>query len=344
MEEKRTRTEIKELGEFGLIDMLTAPFGCKGKNTLKGVGDDAAVISVSRDEALLLSTDMLVEGIDFDLTYFPPKHLGYKAVTKGISDIVAMNAIPEQITVSIGVSAKLSFEVLRDFYEGVRFACEEAEVDLVGGDTSSSVTGFIINVTAVGRQKKEKISYRSGAKKNDLICLTGNLGAAYMGLRLLQREKYVLSSGAKIEPKFCGYEYLLEKYLKPRARYDVIESLEELGLVPTSMIDLSDGLSSDLLQIAKASSCGIRIYLDKIPIAKQTNALADEMNFNSVTAAMNGGEDYELVFTVPLEKREQILGIGQIDIIGHITDEQSGCVLVTASGNEIKLEAQGFKN
>ncbi|MBQ0081257.1 MAG: thiamine-phosphate kinase [Alistipes sp.] len=344
MEQKKTRTEIKELGQFALIDTLTSNFRSTKEHTIKGVGDDAAVISISEDEAMLLSTDMMIEGIDFDLTYFPPKHLGYKVVTRGISDIVAMNAIPEQITISIGVSAKISVEVLRDFYQGVRFACEEAEVDLVGGDTSASVTGFVINITAVGRQKKNKISYRSGAKKNDLICLTGNLGAAYMGLRLLQRERYVLSGGAKIEPKFEGYEYLLEKYLKPRARYDVVDSLEELGLVPTSMIDVTDGLSSELLQIAKASSCGVRIYLDRIPLAKQTNALADEMNLNSVTAAMNGGEDYELIFTLPLEKREEILGIGQIDIIGHITDKEQGCVLVTSAGDEIKLEAQGFNN
>ena len=337
------RTEIAELGEFGLIDHLTAKFQNKNKSTICGVGDDAAVIEASKDKAVVVSTDAMLEGVDFDLTYFPPKHLGYKVVTKGISDVVAMNAVPEQITLSLGISSKLSVEFLDDFYEGVEFACKEAGVDLVGGDTSASVTGFVINITAVGRAKKSEISYRSGAKEHDLICLTGNLGASYMGLRLLERERRVLQGlGDAVTPKFEGYEYLLERYLKPRARYDMIESLRKEGIVPTSMIDITDGLASEVLQICKASKCGARIYLERMPLAKQTTALAEEMNMDPVVAALNGGEDYELLFTVPLELREKIVNLGCIDIIGHITKEESGAYLVTPDGSNVALKAQGF--
>ena len=336
------RTEIAELGEFGLIDRLTEKFAKKDKSTICGVGDDAAVIEASKDKAIVVSTDSMLEGIDFDLTYFPPKHLGYKAVTKGISDVVAMNAIPEQITLALGISSKLSVEFLDDFYEGVKFACKEAGVDLVGGDTSASMTGFVINITAVGRAKKSDIAYRSGAKEHDLICLTGNLGASYMGLRLLERERRVLQGVDKPQPKFEGYEYLLQRYLKPRARYDMVESLRKEGIVPTSMIDITDGLASEVLQICKASKCGARIYLERMPLAKQTTALAEEMNMDPVVAALNGGEDYELLFTVPLDKREQIIALGCIDIIGHITAESTGAYLVTPDGNDIALQAQGF--
>lgn len=336
------RTEIAKLGEFGLIDRLTAKFESKCKSTIYGVGDDAAVIEASRDKAIVVSTDSMLEGIDFDLTYFPPKHLGYKVVTKGISDVVAMNAKPEQITLALGISSKISVEFLDDFYEGVEFACKEAGVDLVGGDTSASVTGFIINITAIGRAKRSDIAYRRGAKEHDLICLTGNLGAAYMGLRLLERERYVLQGVERPEPKFEGYEYLLQKYLKPRARYDIVESLAKEGIVPTSMIDIADGLASEVLQICKASKCGARIYLERMPLAKQTTALAEEMNIDPVVAALNGGEDYELLFTVPLDKREQIMNIGCIDIIGHITAESTGAALVTPDGKDIALQAQGF--
>lgn len=336
------RTEIASLGEFGLIDRLTAKFESKCKSTIYGVGDDAAVIEASRDKAIVVSTDSMLEGIDFDLTYFPPKHLGYKVVTKGISDVIAMNAKPEQITLALGISSKISVEFLDDFYEGVEFACKEAGVDLVGGDTSASVTGFVINITAVGRAKKSDIAYRRGAKEHDLICLTGNLGAAYMGLRLLERERYVLQGVERPEPKFEGYEYLLQKYLKPRARYDIVESLAKEGIIPTSMIDIADGLASEVLQICKASKCGARIYLERMPLAKQTTALAEEMNLDPVVAALNGGEDYELLFTVPLDKREQIMNIGCIDIIGHITAESTGAALVTPDGKDIALQAQGF--
>ena len=337
------RTEIAELGEFGLIDRLTSKFEKKNKSTTCGGGDDAAVIEASKDKAVVVSTDSMLEGVDFDLTYFPPKHLGYKAVTKGISDVVAMNAVPEQITLSLGISSKISVEFLDAFYEGVEFACKEAGVDLVGGDTSASVTGFVVNITAVGRAKKSDISYRSGAKEHDLICITGDLGAAYMGLRLLERERRVLQGlGDAVTPQFEGYEYLLECYLKPRARYDMVESLRKAGIVPTSMIDITDGLASEVLQICKASKCGARIYLERMPLAKQTTALAEEMNMDPVVAALNGGEDYELLFTVPLDKREQIIKLGCIDIIGHITAEGTNASLVTPDGNTIALKAQGF--
>ena len=336
------RTEIAELGEFGLIDRLTSKFEAKCKSTMRGVGDDAAVIEASKDKAIVVSTDSMFEGVDFDLTYFPPKHLGYKAVTKGISDIVAMNATPEQLTLALGISSKISVEFLDDFYAGVEFACKEAGVDLVGGDTSASLTGFVINITAVGRAKKSEISYRSGAKEHDLICLTGNLGASYMGLRLLERERRVLQGIDNPQPQFEGHEYLLERYLKPRARYDMVKSLQKEGIVPTSMIDITDGLASEVLQICKASKCGARIYLERMPLAKQTTALAEEMHIDPVIAALNGGEDYELLFTVPLEKREQIMALGCIDIIGHITAESTGAYLVTPDGKDIELKAQGF--
>ena len=336
------RTEIAELGEFGLIDRLTSKFEAKCKSTMRGVGDDAAVIEASKDKAIVVSTDSMFEGVDFDLTYFPPKHLGYKAVTKGISDIVAMNATPEQVTLALGISSKISVEFLDDFYAGVEFACKEAGVDLVGGDTSASLTGFVINITAVGRAKKSEISYRSGAKEHDLICLTGNLGASYMGLRLLERERRVLQGVDNPQPQFDGHEYLLERYLKPRARYDMVKSLQKEGVVPTSMIDITDGLASEVLQICKASKCGARIYLERMPLAKQTTALAEEMHIDPVVAALNGGEDYELLFTVPLEKREQIMALGCIDIIGHITAESTGAYLVTPDGKDIALQAQGF--
>ena len=342
MSEKR-RTEISELGEFALIDRLTAKFTAKQSSTLKGVGDDAAVINAGEGEVLVLSTDSMFEGVDFDLTYFPLKHLGYKAVTVGTSDILAMNARPEQIILSLGVSSKLPVEALEDFYEGVHFACEEMGIDLVGGDTSASMTGLVIGITAIGRAKREAVVYRSGAQINDLICITNNLGAAYMGLHLLEREKRVLRDVANPEPQFEGYEYLLEKYLKPRARKDVVEQLNEEGIVPTAMIDLSDGLASDLLQICRSSKCGARIYLERIPIAKQTSALAEEMHTDPVVAALNGGEDHELLFTVPLAMQEKVMRMGGIDVIGHITAEDTGAALVTPDGSNIRLKAQGFK-
>ena len=340
---QKKRTEIAELGEFGLINHLTKDFTTSNKNTLRGVGDDAAVIKAGRDDAMVVTTDSLLEGVDFDLTYFPLKHLGYKAVTVGVSDVLAMNAIPEQVMISLGVSSKLPVEALEDLYEGVKFACDEMGVDMVGGDTTASMTGLVINITTIGRAKRKSISYRSGAQFNDLICITGNLGAAYMGLHLLEREKRVLRDVQNPEPQFAGYEYLLQSYLKPRARKDIIDALAVEGIVPTSMIDLSDGLASEVMQICKASKCGARIYLDRIPIAKQTSALAEEMHIDPVVAALNGGNDYELMFTVPLAMQEQIMSMGLVDIVGHITRESTGAYLVTPDGSDIKLRAQGFK-
>lgn len=342
MSEKK-RTEISELGQFGLIDRLTADTAPTAATTLTGAGDDAAVIAAGDGEASVVTTDMLLEGVDFDLTYFPLKHLGYKAVTAAVSDVLAMNARPEQLLVSLGVSSKMSVEALDDLYEGIRFACKEYGTDLVGGDTRASLTGLVIGVTAVGRARRDSLTYRSGAQFNDLICITGNLGAAYMGLQLLEREKRVLSDVKNPEPQFGGYEYLLQRYLKPRARKDIIDLLAAEKIVPTSMTDITDGLASEVLQICKASKCGARIYLDRIPLAKQTTALAEEMHADPVVAALNGGEDYELMFTVPLALQEQVMQLGVVDVVGHITRESTGAYLVTPDGSDIKLRAQGFK-
>jgi len=340
--EQKKRTEIAALGQFGLIDRLTREFHAANPSTLRGAGDDAAVIGPPEGEAMLCTTDSFFEGVDFDLTYFPLKHLGYKIVTAGVSDILAMNGTPSQIVVSLGVSAKIPVEALDDLYEGIRFACSETGVDLAGGDTRASMTGLVVTATTLGHAPKERIVGRDGARQHDLICLTGNLGAAYMGLQLLEREKRVLADVAHPEPQFKGYEYLLEKYLKPRPRTDIVEALREEQLLPTAMIDLTDGLASDLMQLCKSSRCGARIYLERIPIARQTTALAEEMHTDPVIAALNGGEDYELLFTVPLAMQEQVMRLGLVDVIGHITPEAAGCYLVTPDGGEIRLKAQGF--
>lgn len=340
--ENKKRTEIAELGEFGLIDRLTAGAAPVCRSTLRGAGDDAAVIAAGGDEALVVSTDLMMEGIDFDLTYFPLKHLGYKAVTVGVSDILAMNARPEQVLLSLGVSSKLPVEALDDLYEGVAVACRELGVDLAGGDTNASVTGLALNITAIGRAERKELVYRDGARLNDLICITGDLGAAYMGLQLLEREKRVLSGVDRPEPQFEGHEYLLERYLKPRARKEAVEALRAEGIRPTAMIDLSDGLASDLMQLCKASRCGAHIYLDRIPIAGQTHRMAEELHADPVVAALNGGQDHELLFTVPLEMQEQVMRSGLVDVIGHITAEGTGAYLVTPDGSDIRLRAQGF--
>ncbi len=340
--EPKKPTEIATLGEFGLIDRLTSAFKIHNRSTLRGVGDDAAVITPQRGESMLCTTDTFFEGVDFDLTYFPLKHLGYKVVTAAISDILAMNARPTQIMVSIGLSSKISVEALDELYEGIRFACNEQQIDLAGGDTRASMTGLVISITALGAAPKKNIVYREGAGQHDLICITGNLGAAYMGLRLLERERRVLEGVANPEPQFGGYEYLLEKYLKPRPRTDIIEALAKEKIEPTAMIDLSDGLASDLMQLCRSSKCGARIYLERIPIARQTSTLAEEMHADPVVAALNGGEDYELLFTVPLAMQEQIMRLGLVDIIGHITPASTSCYLVTPDGSEIALKAQGF--
>lgn len=338
MEDKK-RTEISDLGKFGLVEKLTEKFKSNDKSTIMGVGDDAAVIGTDGDEYILLSSDLLLEGINFDLVYFPLKHLGYKAVVVGISDILAMNGTPHQITLSIAVSAKLSVEHLELFYEGVRSACEEYGVDLVGGDTTASVTGFVISVTTLGRVAKESISYRSGAKPNDLICITGDLGAAYMGLHLLEREKRAFAGHSEPDPQFKGYEYILRSQLQPAARKDIIDSLKAANIVPSAMIDLTNGLSSDMLQISRLSNCGARIYLNRIPISSQTHSMAEELGADPVVAALNGGDDHELLFTVPLSLQDKIEKMGGVEIIGHITGPNTGTFLVTPDGGEIKLTA-----
>jgi len=338
----KKRTEIAELGEFGLIDRLTAGFKHHHDTTLCGVGDDGAVIATQADEELVVTTDSFFEGVDFDLTYFPLKHLGYKVVTAVVSDLVAMNARPRQLMISLGISSKIPVEALDDLYEGIRFACHEQQIDLVGGDTRASMTGLVITATATGAARRGTTVRRSGAKLHDLICITGSLGAAYMGLQLLEREKRVLAEVDLPEPQFKGYEYLLERYLKPRPRTDILDVLEEEKILPTAMIDLTDGLASDLMQLCRSSKCGARIYLERMPIARQTSELSEEMHLDPVIAALNGGEDYELLFTVPIALQEQVMRLGVVDVIGHITEEQTGCYLVTPDGGEIKLKAQGF--
>lgn len=337
----KKRTEIHELGEFKLIDHLTQNAKPTKPSTIKGVGDDAAVISNSSKQ-LVVTTDLLLEGIHFDLVYTPLKHLGYKAIVVNLSDVYAMNALPTQVTVSIGVSAKICLEDLEELYAGIYLACNHYGVDLIGGDTSSSLTGLTISVTAIGQVDNAKVTYRSGAKVNDLICVTGNLGAAYMGLQLLEREKRVLKQSGTGKPKLEGYSYLLERFLKPEARKEVLEKLDAKGIVPTSMIDISDGLSSELLHICKNSEVGCRVYLEKIPIDQETFKLAEEMNIDAVVAALNGGEDYELLFTVPIAMHQSVAEIEGVTIIGHIAEKDSGAFMVTPDGNEIRLTAQGW--
>lgn len=339
----KKRTEIAELGEFGLIERVTGGFSVHNKSTVSGPGDDAAVIDAGNGNYKLLSTDMMLEGVNFDLVYFPLKHLGYKAVVIGCSDILAMNGTPEQVTIGLGISSKFSVEQIEEFYEGVRSACDDLEVDLAGGDTTASVNGLVISVSALGHVAADKVVYRSGAQENDLVCITGDLGAAYMGLHLLEREKRAFAGVESPQPQFDGYEYILRRQLKPSARRDIIELLAEAGLVPTSMIDLSDGLASDLLQVCRASDCGARIYLDRIPIARETHAMAQELHADPVVAALNGGDDHELLFTVPLAAREDITKIGGIDIIGHITPAGTGALLVTPDGSEIPLSAPAIR-
>lgn len=336
-----TQTEIATLGEFGLINKLTEQIKLVNPSTIKGVGDDAAVLDYA-DKQVLVTTDLLLEGIHFDLTYVPLKHLGYKAAVVNFSDIYAMNGTPKQITVSLGISKRFTIEHIQELYEGIRTAAEIYGVDIVGGDTSASVTGLLISITCIGEADKDKVVYRNGAKDTDLICVSGDLGAAYMGLQLLEREK-VASSGQKdFQPEFGGKEYILERQLKPEARKDVIKALADAGIVPTAMMDISDGLSSELLHICKQSNAGCRIYEERIPIDYQTAVMASEINMNLVTAALNGGEDYELLFTAPLSVHEKLAQIDSIRIIGHITKPELGCAMITRDGNEMSLQAQGW--
>ena len=343
MELQEKQTEISSLGEFGLIDRITSGITPVNASTLKGVGDDSAVVRYP-DTDTLVSTDLLVEGVHFDLTYVPLKHLGYKAAVVNFSDIYAMNGTPRQITVGLAISSRFTVEHIEQLYAGIRLACEIYGVDLVGGDTTASRSGLVISITCIGDAKADKVVYRSGAKDTDLICVTGDLGAAYMGLQLLEREKRVSNGDKDFIPKFEGKEYLIERQLKPEARRDIIQKLAEAGIVPTSMMDISDGLSSELLHICKDSDKGCRIYEERLPIDYQTAVMAEEINMNLATAALNGGEDYELLFTVPLHLHEQISKMDGVKVIGHITKPELGCALVTRDGNEMELKAQGFNH
>ena len=362
--------EIAKLGEFGLIDRLTKDITPKNESTRYGVGDDCAVLSYP-DKEVLVTTDLLMEGVHFDLTYIDLKHLGYKSAMVNISDVFAMNGTPRQITVSLAISKRFTVEDMEEFYAGLKLACDKWNVDIVGGDTTSSYTGLAISITCIGEARKEDIVYRNGAKDTDLVCVTGDLGAAYMGLQLLEREKSVyygqiddlrkkmaeakaagdekkLSalnaqlSTFSFQPDFSGKEYLLQRQLQTEARGDIIEKLREAGIRPTAMMDISDGLSSELLHICKQSGVGCRIFEKNIPIDYQTAVMAEEMNMNVTTCALNGGEDYELLFTVPIGDHEKIEQIEGVKLIGHITDEKFGKVLVTRDNQEFELKAQGW--
>lgn len=336
--------EIAEVGEFGLIDLLTKDFPLRNESSRKGVGDDAAVLSYG-DKEVLVTTDLLLEGIHFDLRYVPLKHLGYKAAIVNFSDIYAMMGTPKQIVVSLGVSSRFTVDHIEELYSGIRLACDLYGVDLVGGDTSASVTGLVISVTCIGEGKKDGIVYRDGAKPTDLICVSGDLGAAYMGLQLLERENRVAAERKNQEPfqpDFAGKEYILERQLKPEARKDIVQMLKDKGIHPTSMMDVSDGLSSELLHICKASGVGCRVYEDRIPIDYQTACMAEEFNMNMVTAAMNGGEDYELLFTVPLTDNEKVEKIEGVKVIGYVTDKDLGAAMITRDGQEMPIRAQGW--
>lgn len=341
MTDKEKRTPISELGEFGLIDHLTKKVRIKNKSSKKGIGDDAAIIDHGKDQTVVTS-DILLEGIHFNLIYTPLKHLGYKAAVINFSDIYAMNANPTQMIISLGLSGKFAVEDIDQIYEGIYLACDNYGVDLVGGDTSSSLTGLTISITAIGHASEKDIVYRDSARINDIICVTGDLGAAYLGLQLLEREKKIFSEVPGAQPDLGGYEYVLRRQLKPEPRADVIKKLKEEKVRPSSMIDISDGLSSEILHICKSSGLGCKIYQEKIPVDKETEKLAEEFKLNPITAALNGGEDYELLFTVSMDDFEKIKETGFIHPIGHITEKSKGCNLITADGIPVNIKAQGW--
>lgn len=338
------RTELEQLGEFGLIETLTKSFNNTQPSTIYGVGDDAAVLEKNETEVTLITTDMLLEGIHFNLMYMPLKHLGYKAVIVNLSDIYAMNGLPQQITVSIGVSNRFPKEALEEIYEGIHNACKLYNVDLIGGDTTSSVSGLVISITAIGVAKKEDVVYRSGAKENDLVVVSGDLGAAYMGLQVLEREKEVYKANPNIQPDLDGFDYLLERQLKPEARKDVIGFLKELDVKPTAMIDISDGLASELFHICKSSKVGVNIYDEKLPIDSKVSTTAIDFNIDPTTSVLNGGEDYELLFTVRQEDYDKIKGSPHMTVIGHVTSASSGKYLIDKQGAAIELKAQGWNH
>ncbi len=342
-EQNNQNTRISDLGEFGLIRHLTREVKLYQESTKRGIGDDSAIMDYSGRQ-VLVSSDLLLEGIHFSLMYTPLKHLGYKAVVVNISDILAMNGRPEQIVVSLGVSGKFGLEHIENLYEGIRLACDKYHVDLVGGDTTSSVTGMTIGVTAVGSAEKDRVVYRDGAQVNDIICATGDLGAAYMGLQLLEREKEVFKKSPGVQPDLSGYDYILERQLKPEARADVVRLLAEKDLVPTAMMDISDGLSTDVLHICHQSDLGCKIFQDKIPVHEQTEKMGQELDIDSTTAALNGGDDYELLFTIPTSEYDKIKDQKEIVPVGHMTSPDFGCYMVSTSDHQVQLKAQGWNN
>jgi thiamine-monophosphate kinase len=343
MKKETTQTNISELGEFGLIDRITKQIKLKNSSTIKGVGDDAAILDYG-DKQIVVSSDLLTEGIHFNLMYVPLKHLGYKAVVVNLSDVCAMNAVPKQIVVNIALSGKFSVEAVEELYSGIHLACEKYGVDLVGGDTTSSLTGLTISITVLGEAEKENVVLRSGARPTDLLCITGDLGGAYMGLQLLERENEVYKVNEKIQPQLAGFDYILERQLKPEARIDIVAAFKKLGIKPTSMIDISDGLSSEIHHLCKNSNLGCSVYEDKIPLDFQTKKMAEEMNINPLVAALNGGEDYELLFTLPLSDYDNIKNDPDFTIIGHMTEAAEGVNLITGAGSAIPLVAQGWNH
>ncbi len=356
--QEKNRTEISTLGEFGLIKHLTEQIKLKNKSTRYGVGDDCAVLEYPEGKQILVTSDLLMEGIHFDLTYVPLKHLGYKSAMVNFSDVYAMNGMPRQLVVSLALSKRFSVEDMEDFYAGLQMACDAHGVDLVGGDTTPSLTGLAISITCIGEADKDRVVYRNGAKDTDLICVSGDLGAAYMGLQLLEREKAVYNQQVKeaqsrkdnsmeeelqmVQPDFSGKEYLLERQLKPEARRDIIEALAKANIKPTAMMDISDGLSSELMHICTQSGVGCRVYEEHIPLDYQTAVMAEELNMNVTTCALNGGEDYELLFTVPIADHEKISQMEGVKLIGHITKSELGRMLICRDGSEFELKAQGW--
>ncbi len=335
--------EITKIGEFGLIELLTRNIKLKNSSSEKGVGDDAAVLDL-RQMKTVVTTDLLTEGIHFDLMYTPLKHLGYKAVVVNLSDVYAMNAIPTQILVSIAVSSKFTTERIEELYDGIHLACERYGVDLVGGDTTSSLTGLTLSVVAIGSAPAEKITYRSGARENDLICVSGDLGGAFMGLQLLEREKKIFQTAGAGQPDLSDFSYVLERQLKPEARRDIVNLLAAKGIQPSSMIDISDGLSSEVLHLCKASGTGCRLYADRLPIADEIRKAAEELHLEAATIALNGGEDYELLFTVPLADFEKVSALDEITILGHMENTSNGNYLVMPDGSLVELTSMGWNS
>ncbi len=341
MFENKETTKLSSYGEFGLIDLLTKNIKIKRTSTLKGIGDDAAVLDLTRGKTVV-TTDLLVEGVHFDMMFTPLKHLGYKSIVVNLSDVYAMNATPSQVTVSIAVSSRYTVDALEELYAGMLLACKNYHVDLVGGDTTSSASGLVISVTAIGTANQKDLVYRNGAQNRDLLCVSGDLGGAYLGLQVLEREKAVFKENPEIQPDLSGYDYVVERQLKPEARKDVIEMLKELHIKPTSMIDISDGLASEVIHLCKQSKVGCKLFEDRIPIDHNTHKACEEFNLNPSTAALNGGEDYELLFTIQPKDYDKIKGHTEIYPIGHITDVEGKYDLIPTNGESVQLTAQGW--